>query len=141
MKSTKSNSAKQVLNDALSELVGALKSTKAFVIKEAPSVLKEIVTYHRVLYTIQFLFALSFIAGAFILFHNGYCVPHDVKFSEYNQVMIENGYSFLAYAMWVGSAVSLIVGLCSTGCMFEDFLKIWFAPKVFLIEYIKRQIR
>lgn len=87
---------------------------------QAPELVREIVVYHRALYSIYFL------AG--VLFIIGFCWGFRKLAGHNDEALI------IPYTIFGGTlTVFVTVGTASIA---SDMIKVWFAPRLFLIEYI-----
>lgn len=122
----------KILKDAVNELTSLLKNTKAFVLKEAPTVLREILVYNRFVYSLQLILGVLLIIAGFIFLHNSNAIPdiYSTYYNEYKSPDLKIALLVFAYLSWFCGLITSIVTIPS-------LLKVFLAPKVFLIEYIR----
>ena len=128
--------SKKHLNKVLSELTQLLRSTKAFVLDQAPQVLKEIILLNRVRSILDALAGLVLIAGAIVILNVANNLPA-VGCSDYDLIKCVSGKAILLYLVFAGGVVFATLVLYGA---IVDILKVFLAPKTFLIEYIKNLI-
>jgi len=92
-----------------------------FAEEQVPDLITEIVVYHRAVYTSRLLLAILIpIVYVTIL----------KLINKYDK----DGFPTVFFAIFCGGFSILAIIKCLTH--FNDFLKVWFAPKLFLIEYM-----
>ncbi len=110
------------LNKFIVEMTNALSSVEGFAKKELPSICSEVLTYHKV-------------DGFFSVFIS--LVLSTVAFFIYAHMKTKNPSNFNSDAelLWIPISLLLIVSLIMFSCSSEQLFKLYFAPKVFLLEY------
>lgn len=137
------------LNQALTSMImGATKTagqTKDFLVAQTPDAVRQLLAWKLAESFIYFL--LSFLLAAAILFNLRKFINFGIKENwgddEYkDNVSIEHEQMIPVLVIWgISSAVLIIVGTIIAFSIFNlNWLQIWIAPKVYLIEYAKTLI-
>ena len=108
--------------EAISYLLDIAKSTESFALEHAPDVLQEIVLMGRVYSGIA-------VAISILTTYVAYKVFKKVTNSEYFESADENDWLILLTGMSIFGALLL-------SSFFGWNLKVWFAPKLYIIEYL-----
>jgi hypothetical protein len=114
------------LADVIKFLLEWAKSTQGFILEQAPLIVREAIAYGRAYET-------WLIVGSFLAAVTGLTIIHrNRKKAEYDfEAMPVNYESVKTIGGVALSALSITVFLIN----FPDFLKAWFAPRLYLIEW------
>lgn len=117
-------------DELIKQLIEIIKSTNNFVLSQAPDVARQIVTMGRIIEPVEFLFGLVLIFGSVYAFKY---TDTQVKNNEWDEI------AWVPFG--IGCLCALIGGLITTTCQFECTIKAWFAPKLYLLEYLSHLVR
>ena len=111
----------------------SVKATGEFVAEQAPEVVREVITFHRVFGTSMVALGLVlFGVAVFRLKRNGTRWAKDAtKFDN-------EGADFMGVANILLSVVFSIAGTIIFAFNVNPTMKVWFAPRLFLIEWVGR---
>ena len=124
------------LESILVWLEEAVKVTGEFLTEQTPLVVQEVLVYHRMYYTTGVVIALLLItSSAFRLWWNWDALLVKVRWSYGDEKPDLSGEACFHY---VSMALPTFIGLMLMGMAFDSFLKVWFAPRLFLLEWIRR---
>ena len=126
----------QSLDNALAQMitsvVGGIKEGVSFVQGQLPDVIMQLVVYNRVLLTTYIVFGILLIPFIIWLIRKG-ITESKKKYSEISEGMM--------VVSIIGSIAGVFASCIIIGANFSEFLKIWFAPKVWLIEYAAELVK
>lgn len=113
---------KKQLNQILQELLGLLKDTKNFTMREAPDVAKQIIRY-EIAKTVFLMISIAaaYLPGSWILNAVQFIADKDGRLFA----------SILAIVLLIGITAGLVA-------LTMELLKLLLAPKVFLLEYVHK---
>ncbi len=116
----------EILNKFLSEMLGLLKETKDFAMEQIPQVAKEVLHYNL---AVSILWTLVFGAtfGMFVFFMTK-IVKVVKEDGEYLPLLFFNGVPMLIFALLTLEKVT-------------DVIKIYLAPRLYLIEYLSNLLK
>jgi hypothetical protein len=129
----------QALGDLLNNTMSGISSAKDFLVSELPEVIQQLLMWHAVYNFILFVIALLFIINFFIC---GYVLMKKIKWvsekkDDWGDSQIsKQGIFGIVYGIL--SLVSCLVALTNLNFI---WLKIWVAPKVWLIEYAANLVK
>lgn len=109
----------------VSEITEIVKSSKTFVLDQAPDLAKQIVLSGRIKITLLLIFCL-FSFGTLWAFG---------KFIYKDHKKIGDDSDFIGWCMALSFVVLLLMLL--TGGTISDFITVWFAPKLYLLRELK----
>lgn len=112
---------KTVLDKFLNEMGELLKTTKDFTVDQAPQVAKEILAYSLV-------YSIFWVLSGFVLLFLCY------KFFKFAQKLCERDDDYAPIFVFV--VLFFVISSLWTAVGMEHILKLYFAPRLFLIEYI-----
>lgn len=102
---------------------------KDFALEHLPDVAQQLILLERVHLTVLFL--LPFILLSLLI----------VGVRHVDKVTRESGFDVIVQILTLVCGASLVVSVISMLVTFRDFLTVWFAPKIYLIEYITALIK
>jgi hypothetical protein len=131
---------KQKAAQALSEILDLALKTKDFAVEQAPDAIRQLLAWH---FTLSFLstsvflciLGLLVLAGRYLWVHRPIpdsCSTRDENAAGRNPKDAEWCNRGIACAIWIISALVFLVGFGASNLI---WLKIWVAPKLFLLEY------
>jgi hypothetical protein len=105
----------------------SVNSTKDFVVEQLPDVVHQLILLERASLSLKMFFFVSILSISIRGFY--LCIKHDYFSSrtEFHQMIIVFG--------GIAGTLTGVIGIITH---FRDFLTVWFAPKIYLIEYIVR---
>lgn len=121
--------------EILKKLLEYMENTKDFVLENAPCFFQEIATYGFIknsTLSIVGLFLLIFCVYAF--WKNFKSIEFEEVRNSYNQLKVD---SYKNVAMIVLSSIGIIVGVLGFIICFEPAIKAFFAPKVYILDYLR----
>lgn len=116
----------EVIDKFLVEMLQFLKAAKDFTMEQIPEVAKEILRFNLAMSVIHTLLGLALILLSYRLF----------RFVKKSNVFTE----FEGFAI-AGMTVSGVVGLIVFFVNIHYVLKVWLAPRLYLIEYLAELVR
>lgn len=113
----------------LKETTTTLQNTKSFVAEQAPDVIRQLLNYELVSSIIVFVGSLGLILTAFFIYN------HYRKLVKKENSRRARGLADIYLAILV---IVLIFGCVPALCSFSNIIKITVAPKVYVLEYLKK---
>ena len=124
------------LESILAWLEQVIASTSDFLTEQTPLVIREILLYHRVYYSTGIVLgAMLILVSMFRLWRNWGVWLANSRTDSDSKGGDLSGEAFFHY---VTIAVPSVVGLAFMATAFDGFIKVWFAPRLFLLEWIRR---
>lgn len=117
------------LQDSLNEVLSWANTTKDFIKTEAPLVVKELLTYNFYYCLVCIIFWPSLISIA------GYYLHTFISNWTTANLIDKDFYTFLQFIVIV---IAGFLNLIIISCNGESLLKIYFAPRIYVIDYLSR---
>ncbi len=118
----------EIGKDLAKELLTMLKSTKEFVIEQAPDVVQQLIAYSTVESSICLFVSLVIVVVGASLIRSGLKSLKKDKYDDFAMICV------------VAGSISGVVGLTAITINSMALAKVLVAPKIFLIEYLSRLV-
>lgn len=123
----------QLLNEALRGLLDTFKDSKDFVLEQAPDVVQQLILYKTVYHG-------SVVLGGMLLMLLGaYLLYRGIKLGQESKWSDEMATPVIIQALF--GFVGGLTGIIAFSNNIQIFMKVWLAPKVYLLEYISSLIK
>jgi len=123
-------------DELLKKLLGILNNTQDFVLAQAPDIAKQLITLARIESSLLWLIPLlltGIVVSVWRLAKQAETYPNKNGGLNFNDDVY-----FLPIIVTI---VSLVPVLLTIGCNYHTFLTSWFAPKVYLLEYVAKALK
>ena len=137
------NNTQATIDNALASLITSSqeKGTKLidWLYNQAPEFVNQLLAYHFIENLVYFIFGLFLIVGYPTIYF--YLAKHFYYKLEYDKTSGEQHSEYVGPVGFIGlisSGVSFLVGIYNVNLV---WLKIWIAPKVYLLEYLSNIIK
>lgn len=119
------------MENALIEIINDVVNAKEFIISEIPEVVSQLLAWN---FTISLISFLTFIVLTVI------AVKYEIKF--FKSDLFKGFKSAIGEAAYLFSGfITFFIHVFIFGLLNADWLKIWIAPKLYLIEYVANLIK
>lgn len=118
---------KKLLHEYLAKMLASAEKGADFAIEQAPLVAQEVVAYGRATQT------------AYLVFFAALLVATAYAAYRFARFLKNNNWELSPFGMLF--VIPVIVGFIGFGSHIEPFFKSWFAPRLYLIEYIKDLVK
>lgn len=121
---------------ALAEILQTTLDAKDLIVSEIPDVIAQLLLWHGVYSFILFLIGFAFIAAHVVFAKRilSWCVLSAKKLES------EYGPGGAAFLVFPGVAHVVLIIIATVGFLNLEWLQIWIAPKVWLIEYAAKLV-